>query len=75
VTYGARAAEPALPWSAEAKARLERVPGFVRAVVAGRIENFARQRGCTEVTPEVMAAVRREMPVDFSRRLPFFLRQ
>ncbi|MGQ0815948.1 MAG: radical SAM protein [Gemmatimonadota bacterium] len=75
VTYGAAPAQPVMAWSAEAKARLERVPGFVRAVVANRIESFAQQRGFTTITPEVMEAVRREMPVDFSRRLPFFMRQ
>jgi radical SAM protein with 4Fe4S-binding SPASM domain len=75
LTYGAEPAAPTLEWSAEAKARLERVPGFVRAVVAGRIEKFARERGHAAVTPEVMEAVRRELPVDFSRRAPFFLRQ
>jgi hypothetical protein len=51
------------------------VPGFVRAVVAGRIEDYARRNGYTEVTADVMAAVRRDMPVDFSKRLPFFMKQ
>ncbi len=75
VTYGEAPASPSMAWSAEAKARLERVPGFVRGVVSARIEQFARDRGYTAVTPEVMEAVRREMPVDFSKRMPFFLRQ
>jgi radical SAM protein with 4Fe4S-binding SPASM domain len=75
VTYGAPAAAPVLTWSAEATARLERIPGFVRAVVVDRIESFAQQRGFTTITPEVMDAVRREMPIDFSRRMPFFMRQ
>jgi radical SAM protein with 4Fe4S-binding SPASM domain len=72
VTYGA-ARETALPWSDEARARLARVPSFVRAVVSERVERFARERGRTAVDLEVMAEVRRQMPVDFSRRLPFFL--
>lgn len=75
VTYGAPATAPAMAWSAEARARLERVPGFVRTVVATRIESFAQQRGVTIITPEVMDAVRRELPLDFSRRMPFFMRQ
>jgi radical SAM protein with 4Fe4S-binding SPASM domain len=73
ITYGAPSPAPTLPWSDEAKARLTRVPGFVRAVVASRIEKFARDRGCSAVTPDVMDAVRREMPVDFSKRMPFFM--
>lgn len=75
VTYGAAPGAPVMTWSAEATARLERIPGFVRAVVAARIESFAQQRGFTTITPEVMDAVRREMPIDFSRRMPFFMRQ
>jgi radical SAM protein with 4Fe4S-binding SPASM domain len=73
VVYGDEAA-PALPWTDEARARLAVVPSFVRGVVSQRVESFARKRGYTAVTAEVMAEVRRGMPVDFSRRLPFFLR-
>jgi radical SAM protein with 4Fe4S-binding SPASM domain len=76
VTYGrAGPREPTMPWSDGARRRLERVPGFVRHVVADRVERFARERGFTEVTEDVMAAVRRELPVDFSKRAPFFLRR
>ncbi len=73
-TYGS-AAEVALPWSEEAGARLEAIPSFVRGVVARRVEQFARERGQTEVTLDTMADVRRAMPVDFSKRLPFFARR
>jgi hypothetical protein len=74
VTYGA-AAEPSLPWSPEAEARMRRVPSFVRGVVTSRVERFARDRGYGMVDLEVMAEVRKSMPVDFSKRLPFFLRR
>jgi radical SAM protein with 4Fe4S-binding SPASM domain len=74
ITYGAAVA-PEMPWSDEARARLQRIPGFVRGVVTARIEKFARERGHETITPEVMEAVRRELPVDFSRRAPFFLKQ
>lgn len=72
VTYGA-AVEAALEWTDEARARLDRVPGFVRGVVTSRVEAFARERGYDRVTPEVLAEVRSALPVDFSRRKPFFL--
>ena len=76
VTYGGPLqAGTGLSWSDGARRRLERVPGFVRGVVADRVERFARERGFTEVTEDVMAAVRRELPVDFSKRAPFFLRR
>lgn len=74
VTYGAPG-ERTLPWTAEAEARVDRIPSFVRGVVTSRIENYARERGRPVVDLAVMAEVRREMPVDFSKRLPFFLRR
>ena len=73
VTYG-RGADPELPWTPEARERLARVPSFVRGVVTRRVEDFARRRGYAAVDAEVMAEVRRSLPVDFSKRLPFFLR-
>ena len=74
VTYGAPAA-PTLTWSADARARLERIPSFVRGVVSERVERFATERGYAVVDAEVMAEVRKAMPVDFSKRLPFFLQK
>jgi radical SAM protein with 4Fe4S-binding SPASM domain len=71
VTYGADFV-PALAWSDAARARLERIPSFVRGVVVKRVEDWARRQGHREVTPELMAEVRRTMPVDFAKRLPFF---
>jgi radical SAM protein with 4Fe4S-binding SPASM domain len=73
VSYGGGAAAPTLEWSADARARLERIPSFVRGVVSERIERFALGRGYAVVDLNVMAEVRRQMPVDFSKRLPFFL--
>ena len=74
ITYGT-SQEPTLPWSPEAEERMRRVPSFVRGVVTSRVESFARERGHEVVDLEVMAEVRRSMPVDFSKRLPFFLRR
>lgn len=71
VTYGTPAALE-LRWTPEAERRLERIPSFVRGVVATRVERFARERGLDRVTLDVMRDVRRSMPVDFSKRLPFF---
>ncbi|MBW3661372.1 MAG: PCP reductase family protein, partial [Gemmatimonadetes bacterium] len=51
----------------------DRIPSFVRGVVTRRVEAFARERGHARVTPELMDEVRRSLPVDFSRRRPFFL--
>ncbi|MGH7576306.1 MAG: radical SAM protein [Longimicrobiales bacterium] len=73
VTYG-MAAAPELEWTDEARARTQRIPGFVRGVVVARIEKYARERGLARVTPELMDEVRRTLPVDFSKRMPFFMR-
>ena len=72
ITYGMRI-EPGLRWSTDATARMARIPSFVRGVVISRVEDFARQRGVSEVTVGLLAEVRKAMPVDFSKRAPFFL--
>jgi radical SAM protein with 4Fe4S-binding SPASM domain len=75
-TYGMATPLPrTLRWSADAEARLARVPSFVRGVVARRLEEFAQKRGMAEITVELMSEVRREMPLDFSKARPFFLRE
>ena len=73
VTYGS-AVTTELDWAPEASARMGAIPSFVRGVVTERVERFARERGYARVDLEVMAEVRRAMPADFSKRLPFFLR-
>jgi hypothetical protein len=72
-TYGSAPA-PGLEWSPAAEERLAGIPSFVRGVVMGRVEEYARRAGKTRITPELMERMRREMPVDFSKRMPFFLR-
>lgn len=69
--YGTTA-RPTLTWTPEARARIERVPSFVRGVVTKRVETFAEREGVQEITPALLDRIRQEMPVDFSRKLPFF---
>lgn len=73
VTYGAPAST-SLPWEEDARARLERIPSFVRGVVAARVESFAVQRGEPAVTAALLDEIRSAMPIDFSKAKPFFLR-
>ncbi|MFQ5679689.1 MAG: radical SAM protein [Gemmatimonadota bacterium] len=73
VSYG-DAATRCLAWTPEAEDRLAAVPSFVRGVVARRVEEYARREGRDRVTVEMLTQVRRELPVDFSKRLPFFAR-
>jgi radical SAM protein with 4Fe4S-binding SPASM domain len=72
VTYGEEFV-PALIWSATARARLDRIPSFVRGVVTKRVEDWARERGLREITPELLGEIRNAMPIDFSKRKPFFV--
>jgi hypothetical protein len=72
-SYGG-AAKPTLAWTPEARARIERIPSSVRDVVAKRVEDSAHRVGPAEVTPQLLDRIRQEMPVDFSKRLPFFAR-
>jgi hypothetical protein len=41
--------------------------------VTARIESFARERGYARVSVALIDEVRRSMPIDFSKRRPFFL--
>lgn len=74
VRYGADVA-PTLAWDEDARARMNRIPSFVRGVVTARIEAFARERGRDRITVDLLSEVRRSMPIDFSRRRPFFLEE
>ncbi len=73
-SYGTADPPRELEWTPEAESRMSRVPSFVRGVVVSRIESYARQQGQTRVTLELVDRIRSEMPVDFSRKRPFFLR-
>jgi len=65
--------QPALTWTPAARERVARIPSFVRGVVMQRVEDYARRNGQWQVTPELLAEVRRAMPIDFSKRKPFFV--
>jgi light-independent protochlorophyllide reductase subunit B len=47
-----------LGWNREATAELNKVPGFVRGKVKRNTEKFARERGFSEITLEVMYAAK-----------------
>ena len=53
-------AEPAceLAWTQTAQERLDRVPSFARGMVIKSVERYAREHGHSEVTPEMMQAVK-----------------
>lgn len=54
-----------IPWTEEAKKRMERIPGFVRGMVIKEVEQHARELGLSQVTPEVIASVKRKWSETF----------
>ena len=57
---GGTGAETAVPvaWTVDAAGRLERIPAFIRPMARQAIERFARERGYSTVTDEVMDQAR-----------------
>jgi light-independent protochlorophyllide reductase subunit B len=51
-------ADSDLAWNKEAQGELNKVPGFVRGKVKRNTEKFARDRGLSEITLEVMYAAK-----------------
>ncbi|MCL6435875.1 MAG: ferredoxin:protochlorophyllide reductase (ATP-dependent) subunit B [Leptolyngbyaceae cyanobacterium HOT.MB2.61] len=58
VVTKALTADTDMNWTKDAKAELNKVPGFVRGKVKRNTEKFARDRGITEITIEVMYAAK-----------------
>lgn len=66
-TYGGPE-KSTMSWTAEAQARLDRVPTALRGMVVARTEKAARSAGETRVTPERMRSVRGRVPSFVMRR-------
>lgn len=52
------AVDESIFWTADAEARLQKIPGFVRGRVKGYAEKYARERGITTITDEVFIAAK-----------------
>jgi predicted RNA-binding Zn-ribbon protein involved in translation (DUF1610 family) len=56
---GTEESRPAgIRWTAEAEARLAKIPEFVRPMAKTGIERFAQENGATEVNEEILDAAR-----------------
>jgi radical SAM protein with 4Fe4S-binding SPASM domain len=73
-TYGLEV-EAELPWTPEARERLDKVPSFVRGMLAQRIESYAAEQGYSEVTVEVMQEVRERVVGGRVGNVPEFVRK
>ncbi|MFQ5902589.1 MAG: universal stress protein [Candidatus Binatia bacterium] len=49
-----------IPWTEEAKKRIERIPNFVRGMIVKEAERHAKEMGLSQVTPAVLASVKRK---------------
>jgi hypothetical protein len=58
VNEGAAAAPAHVTWTAEAEARVERIPGFIRPMARRAIERFAEDKGYATITESVMDEAR-----------------
>ena len=47
-----------IKWSEDAKERMERVPSFIRKMAMRRVEEYARSKGCKEITLEILKEVK-----------------
>lgn len=51
-------------WSADARDRLARVPGFVRGMVKKIYTEYAKEHGIAEITPAMMDTARSELGLE-----------
>lgn len=47
-----------LTWTKEAQENINQVPFFVRGKVKKKVEDFAREKGYSEITPQVLDEVK-----------------
>ncbi len=53
-TPSSETAATEIVWTEEAKARIEKIPSFMRPMIQMGIESYARRKGYSKITPEVM---------------------
>lgn len=48
----------AVSWTDDANTLISKVPAFVRPMVVGEVENYARTKGSSEITKEIVEEVK-----------------
>src|SRR3990172_4719124 len=51
--------DPKITWAAEAEARLNRLPFFLRSMIKGKVEKHAEEHGISVITPDLLDDLRR----------------
>ena len=60
-----------LSWNEDAKKRLTKVPSFGKGMVIKRVEQYAKEKGISEITPDIMKEAKEKMSVDKKAMFPF----
>ena len=70
IEYGADSRPVEVAWDDEARARMKRIPAFVRGMVTRRVESYCREHGIGRVTLGELEEIRSRMPTPkvFGRR-------
>jgi hypothetical protein len=61
IEYG-RAADVTIGWDDNARARMKKVPAFVRGMVVRRVETYCKEHGIARVTVAELERLRARMP-------------
>jgi len=59
IGVAAMSEEMSLVWTKEAEERLNRLPFFLRSMIKGNVEKYAKEHGITSITPELLDELRR----------------
>jgi hypothetical protein len=62
---GSAKVDSQIPWTKEAKERIERIPTFIRGMVMKEAERHAKELGSNQVTSEVLASVKKKWSETF----------
>lgn len=56
-----------LKWTEEAEKRMENIPFFLRKMIRKMVENYAKEKGYSEITPQIMKEVKNHSNFKMSR--------
>lgn len=62
--------ETGIEWTKEAEARLHRLPFFLRGMIQGNVEKYAKGHGISSITPELLDELRRRRFGDKMPEMP-----
>ena len=70
IGVAAMSEEMSLVWTKEAEERLNRLPFFLRSMIKGNVEKYAKEHGIISITPELLDELRRRRMGDKMPDMP-----